>query len=122
MDFVHLISKEARHKIIQVMIESSTSMRELASRLGVSATAIHKYSTGKTHPSDEILIRILNIASYSEKKRIARIIEEDLAKGLRGFIEWGIENGLLTPGDIRKLEDVILKSSLAIIGKKTLAV
>ncbi len=120
--FVHLVSKEARHKIVQVMIESSSSMRDLASRLGISATAIYKYVTGKTHPSDEILLRILEIASYSEKKRIARIIEDDLARGLRNFIEWGIENNILSPADIRRLEDAILKASLAIIGKRTVVV
>jgi len=92
--FVHLLSKDARRRIVEVML-NGRSLRELSELLGVTPAAISKYKSGATHPSDEVLARILERAGEAELIEIARIAFNDLYGGFESLIEWMSSRGLL---------------------------
>ncbi len=109
MKFVHLLGKEARSKIIAVLA-SSRSYNELSELLGVSTAAISKYLRGKTHPSDSVMIRAIELADYNEKEVIADIIINELGNGLREFISWAKKESLLKKSHLRKLEEILYEA------------
>lgn len=107
--FVHLLGKDARSKIIAVLA-STRSYNELADLLGVSTAAISKYLKGRTHPSDTVMIRAIELADYDEKEMIADIIINELGDGLREFISWAKEESLLKKRHLRKLEEILYEA------------
>ncbi len=78
---VHWISKDARYRIIELMLSTRTA-KQLASELGLSVAAINKYLSRRTHPSDETIARILGIMSDYERERVLEIIMDDLLEAL----------------------------------------
>jgi len=91
--FVHLLSKDARRRIVEVML-NGRSLRELSELLGVTPAAISKYRSGATHPSDDVLVRILERAGEAELMEIARIAFNDLYSGFESLVEWMSARGL----------------------------
>jgi transcriptional regulator with XRE-family HTH domain len=79
---VHWLSKNARFKIIDLLL-STRSIRQLAEELGVSTTAIRKYLSRRTHPSDETLVKAINIMAPYEEERLIRIIIDDLVEAIK---------------------------------------
>lgn len=51
-------------RIYQARVSRGLSMSELADLIGVSKQAISQYETGKTSPSDKVLIRLASILQY----------------------------------------------------------
>ena len=86
MRIIHNLSKEARSKIIEVLLENRSKV-ELARELGLSPAAITKFLNGVTHPSDETIERAFKIASEREKREIIDIILDDLLQSLEEFVE-----------------------------------
>jgi transcriptional regulator with XRE-family HTH domain len=104
--FVHLLSKDARRKIIEVML-TRRSLRELSSVLDVTPTAISKYRSGATHPSDETISRVLGGANRDELIEISRIIFDDLYSGFTSFVEWMQEKGLMDGYVVERLRRLV---------------
>ncbi len=104
--FVHLLSKDARRKIIEVML-TRRSLRELSSVLDVTPTAISKYRSGATHPSDETIFRVLGGANRDELIEISRIIFDDLYSGFTSFVEWMQEKGLIDGYVVERLRRLV---------------
>ncbi len=79
---VHWLSKDARYKIIDIML-STRSIRQLAEELGVSSTAIRKYISRKTHPSDETMYRVLETMAPYEEERLITIMIDDIIEAVK---------------------------------------
>ncbi len=79
---VHWLSKNARYKIIDIML-STRSIRQLAEELGVSSTAIRKYISRKTHPSDETMYRVIKIMAPYEEERLITIMIDDIIEAVK---------------------------------------
>ncbi len=78
---VHWISKDARYKIIEVML-TTRSTRQLAEELGVTSAAVNKYIYRKTHPSDATVARALSILGEYERQRVMQIIVDDIIRAV----------------------------------------
>mgnify|MGYP001772498552 FL=1 len=92
MRIIHNLSKDAREKIINILLEKR-SKKELAEELGISSSAITKFINGITHPSDETIKKAIEVADEEEKERIYEIIAEDIIESLEDFINnSGFEN------------------------------
>ncbi|MFP3201052.1 MAG: helix-turn-helix transcriptional regulator [Sulfolobus sp.] len=85
MRIIHNLSKEARRKIIEILLENR-SRKELAEELGLSPAAITKFLNGITHPSDETIEKALEIASEDEKREIINVILNDIMLSLEEFV------------------------------------
>lgn len=85
MRIIHNLSKEARRKIIEILLENR-SRKELAEELDLSPAAITKFLNGITHPSDETIEKALEIASEDEKREIINVILNDIMLSLEEFI------------------------------------
>ncbi len=114
--FNHVISKRSRRRIVEILA-ATRSMRGLAEEIGVSPAAIHKYITGKTHPSDEVVKRMIELADYEETRKIAEAILDDLSTALDEFILWALEKDVLTNRDLDRLEASINKARLVLRGR-----
>ncbi len=112
LSFLQHVSKEARREIVRVMLRDR-SQRELAELMGVSPAAVTKYIYGRTHPSDDTLMRLVRSASPRELEEIARIILEDLVEGLISFIDWASERRILPVDSVRSLEEAVGRARLA---------
>ena len=106
MRFVHLLSKDARRRVVEVML-SGRSLRELSELLGITPAAISKYRSGVTHPSDEVLGRILEGASRVELEEIAKVAFNDLYLGFESLIEWMLERRLVEGSVLEKLRKLV---------------
>jgi len=104
--FVHLLSKDARRRVVEVML-SGRSLRELSELLGITPAAISKYRSGVTHPSDEVLGRILEGASRVELEEIAKVAFNDLYLGFESLIEWMLERRLVEGSVLEKLRKLV---------------
>jgi len=104
--FVHLLSKDARRRVVEVML-SGRSLRELSELLGITPAAISKYRSGVTHPSDEVLGRILEGASRVELEEIAKVAFNDLYLGFENLIEWMLERRLVEGSVLEKLRKLV---------------
>lgn len=78
---VHWISKEARYKIIELML-STRSVTELARVLAISPTAVRKYIKRISHPSDEVLARAISLSAAYERDAIISIVIDDLMEAI----------------------------------------
>ena len=106
MRIIHNLSKNAREKIINILLEKR-SKKELAEELGISPSAITKFINGITHPSDETIRKALEIADEEEKERIYEVIAEDIIESLEEFINnSGFENE-----KIRNIKKFLVKTS-----------
>jgi len=85
MRFIHLLSKEARLKLLDLLL-ISRGKKELAEELGLSPASITKYLTGLMHPSDNTVKKMINIMSSRERARAYEIILEDLVIGLEELL------------------------------------
>lgn len=104
--FIHLLSKDARRKIIEVML-ATRSLRELSEILEVTPAAISKYRSGATHPSDEVLARALENARREELESIARIAFNDLYAGFESLVEWMLERRVISGYLIESLRRLV---------------
>ncbi len=104
---VHWISKEARYKIIELLL-TTRSVRQLANELGVSATAVKKYIERKTHPSDATMIKLLTILAPYEQDKVYELIINDLFDALTRLIELIGDNERLLDMVREKLKEVEL--------------
>ncbi|MBB5252424.1 helix-turn-helix domain-containing protein [Sulfurisphaera ohwakuensis] len=102
MRIVHNLSKDARERIISLLLEKR-SKKELAEELGISPSAITKFLNGLTHPSDETIERAIEIADEEEKERIYEIIIEDIVESLEEFIKNNYFNS-------EKIKNIIIRS------------
>jgi predicted transcriptional regulator len=112
MKAIHNISKEAREEIISELL-SHRSRKELADELGITPAAIVKFSSGKTHPSDETIMKALKIANDDEKKKILRIIVNDLVSSI---VEILSNNPTIAEENLEELKKIITE-----IDKKSLS-
>lgn len=87
MKFIHLLSKEARLRIIELALRNR-SARELAGELGVSPAAISKYVNEQMHPSDETMQRLFHVLKGSELEEAYTIALEDLVEGLEELVQY----------------------------------
>jgi len=83
---VHWISKEARYKLVELML-STRSLTELAKALGVTPTAVRKYVKRTAHPSDEILVKALEALAPYERDSAMSIIINDLVGAIKALYE-----------------------------------
>ncbi len=104
---VHWISKEARYKIIELLL-TTRSVRQLANELGVSATAVKKYIERKTHPSDTTMIKLLTILAPYEQDKVYELIINDLFDALTRLVELVKDNEQLLNLIREKLKEVEL--------------
>ncbi|AFK51578.1 hypothetical protein TCELL_1155 [Thermogladius calderae 1633] len=81
----HWVSREARLKIIDVLL-SSRSIKQLASELGVSPTAVRKYVYRRAYPDDEVISRALSILAPYEKERVYEVLIEDILSSVKTLI------------------------------------
>jgi transcriptional regulator with XRE-family HTH domain len=96
---LHNLSKEARRQLIDVLLRKRTKS-ELAHQIGVTPAAMSKYLRGITHPSDEVLGRLVEVADDEEREEIKQIILNDVAKSLREFLE---------AEEVKEAEELLLK-------------
>ncbi|NON61966.1 helix-turn-helix domain-containing protein [Acidianus sp. RZ1] len=81
MKAIHNLGKEARHDIIEIMLENR-SRKALADELGLTPTAVIKFSRGMTHPSDDTILKIMEIANGKERQKILKIMLNELVSSL----------------------------------------
>ncbi len=105
MRFIHLLSKEARLRLIELAL-LRRSAKELAEELGVSPAAISKYTSGKMHPSDDTVRRLFRILDPEERVRAYTVILEDLVYGLEELLEYVSSNGIGVSGD-REFQSIV---------------
>ena len=105
MRFIHLLSKEARLKLIELAL-SHRSAKELAEELGVSPAAISKYMSGRMHPSDDTIRKLFRILDPGEHVRAYTIILEDLAYGIEELLEYVSANGVDVMSD-REFQSIV---------------
>jgi transcriptional regulator with XRE-family HTH domain len=80
------VSREARLKIVETLL-SSRSIKQLASEIGVSPTAVRKYANGRASPDDEVLARLLSVVAPYEKEKVYDILLGDLINSIRSLLE-----------------------------------
>ncbi len=110
--FVHMLGKEARRRIVEVLVEGR-SLREAAELLGVTPAAVSKYLSGRTHPSDRVVERALRAASSGERRLMAQVVVEEYVIGLSSLVDWLLEEGLADRRLARALEEAAAKLRLA---------
>ncbi|ARM75739.1 hypothetical protein [Acidianus manzaensis] len=113
MKAIHNISKEAREDIISILLENR-SKKELANELGVTPTAILKFSKGVTHASDETIEKAIEISNEEERKRIVEVILNDLISSLIEIIKENPEIEIEKINELRKVLDEIEKTRLLV--------
>lgn len=117
--YVHLLGKETRRKIIELMA-SGRGVRQLAEELGVTPAAISKYLKGETHPSDRVLERAIESASPEEALEISRMVAAELLDGIDDYVNWSLERGVADPRLSVKLSEIAAKIGLASLSSRRL--
>ncbi len=85
MKFIHLLSKEARIKLLHILLVKR-GKKELAEELGISPASITKYLSGRMHPSDNTLKKMIKIMDSQERSRAYKVMLEDLSTGLEELL------------------------------------
>ncbi|MCX8195757.1 MAG: transcriptional regulator [Acidilobaceae archaeon] len=111
--FVHLLSKEARKRLIEILLERR-GLRETSALLGVTPASISKYRYGAMHPSDETLARALKAMEEEELGEAARVIFYDLYSGFLEFIEWAVQKGVLEREMAERLDSLSSRVSASL--------
>ena len=89
--FVHLLSKEARFRIVKLVVDETGDQEMAAGILGVSRTAVYKFLSGRTHASDRVVMRALD---YLRAKRGAgwaeavKLVTGELTRALDDFAKY----------------------------------
>jgi len=83
---VQWISKEARYKIIELML-STRSLTELSKALGVTPTAVRKYIKRSAHPGDDVLLKAIEALAPYERDTAMSIIISDLVGAVKALYE-----------------------------------
>ncbi|MGC9112802.1 helix-turn-helix domain-containing protein [Acidilobus sp.] len=117
--YVHLLGKETRRKIIELMA-SGRGVRQLAEELGVTPAAISKYLKGETHPSDRVLEKAIESASPEEALEISRMVAAELLDGIDDYVNWSLERGVIDPRLSVKLSEIAAKVGLASLSSRRL--
>ncbi|ESQ25724.1 MAG: helix-turn-helix protein [uncultured Acidilobus sp. JCHS] len=118
--YVHLLSKEARRKIIEVLA-SSRGVRRLADELGVTPAAVSKYLRGLTHPSDRVVEKAIEAATSEEALEISKIVAEVLLEGVDDYVRWSIEKGVMDVRVYSRLSEIAAKAGLASLSSRRAA-
>ena len=105
MRFIHLLSKEARLRLIELALARRSS-KELAEELGITPAAISKYTSGRMHPSDDTIRKLFRILDSEEHVRAYTIVLEDLVYGLEELLEYVSSNGVDALSD-REFQSII---------------
>jgi len=115
--YVHLLSKEARRKIIEVLA-SSRGVRRLADELGVTPAAVSKYLRGLTPPSDRVVEKAIGAATPEEALEISKIVAEVLLEGVDDYVRWSIEKGVMDVRVYSRLSEIAAKAGLASLSSR----
>lgn len=115
--YVHLLGKETRRKIIEIMA-NSRGVRRLAEELGVTPAAISKYLRGETHPSDRVVERAIEVMSSDEALEVSRIVANELLEGLNDYVRWSIERGVVDPRVSARLSEIAAMAGLASLSSR----
>lgn len=102
----HNLSKGARYDILSILLERR-GKKELATELGVSPALITKYINKVTHPSDEVMSKIYEISQEDERKRINRIIINDMVESLLTLVQ-NVDIGEIADNEeLKKLKEIL---------------
>ncbi len=115
MKAIHNLSKEAREEIISILL-SNRSKKTLAEELGVSPAAISKFTSGKTHPSDDTILRALEIADDDERRKILQVVVNDLITSLLEVIGDNPKVAEEKIEDLKRIVDELDKRRLSSLG------
>ncbi len=88
--FVHRLSKPARRELVRLaVVASGNSAAVLAERVGVRRQSISKFLSGRAHPSDETMARILSVIAASAsgyvRREAARVLREEMKAVVSGY-------------------------------------
>ncbi len=87
--FIHRLSKRARRELVRLaVVASGNSQEALAEEVKVTRQSISKFVSGRAHPSDDTMARILGvIASGSPyvRREAARILREEMEAVVSGY-------------------------------------
>ncbi len=84
---MHLLGKDVRRKIVEMAVRNY-GVTDLASMIGVSKAAITKYVRGSTHPSDEVMERLLNVLDENLLSKALVLIIEEFVEAMVDFKEF----------------------------------
>lgn len=115
--YVHLLSKEARKRIIE-LLASSRGVRRLADELGVTPAAVSKYLRGMTHPSDRVIAKAIELATPEEATEISKIVAEVLLEGVNDYVRWSVEKGVVDPKVSMRLSELAARAGLASLSSR----
>ncbi|MUN28761.1 helix-turn-helix transcriptional regulator [Sulfuracidifex metallicus] len=102
----HNLSKGARYDILSILLERR-GKKELATELGVSPALITKYINKVTHPSDEVMSKIYEISQEDERKRINRIIINDMVESLLTLVQNVDIEEIADNEELKKLKEIL---------------
>lgn len=78
-DLVEYVSRAARTKLIQILIDHFDSTRAVAKKLEISTKAVWNWiNANSTHPSNHHLQRVIQLAIRIDRELVLNILEEDL--------------------------------------------
>jgi predicted transcriptional regulator len=76
---VEYVSRAARTKLIQILINHFDSTRAVAKKLQISTKAVWNWiNADSTHPSNHHLQRVIQLAIRIDRELVLDILEEDL--------------------------------------------
>ena len=76
---VEYVSRSARTKLIQILINHFDSTRAVAKKLEISTKAVWNWiNANSTHPSNHHLQRVIQLAIRIDRELVLDILEEDL--------------------------------------------
>ena len=71
--FIHRLSKPARRELVRLAVQASgNSAASLAERVRVRRQSISKFLSGRAHPSDETMVKILSVIATSASGYVRR--------------------------------------------------
>ena len=87
--FVHRLGKEGRRELVEIAAEAAGGATRLAEVLGVTPQAIYKFLNERAHPSDRVVMRILEFLSASApswaRRRAVEVLEREMQAVVRGY-------------------------------------
>lgn len=88
--FVHRLSKPARRELVRLaVVASGNSAVSLAERVGVRRQSISKFLSGRAHPSDDTMVKILGVIASSGspyvRREAARVLREEMEAVVSGY-------------------------------------
>ena len=86
--FVHRLGKDARRELVRIAVEAAGGVKRLAERVGVSRQAVHEFLSGRTHPRDEVVVRVFWVIAGSApyyRRRALEVLRGEMEEVVRGF-------------------------------------